>query len=442
MTGRWLAWADPRRPPARPEGAGSLARLILVLPTVPIQPRCVDDYAESAGEEAVERLREAARPLAGARVLHVNTTAFGGGVAELLHTQVPLMNDLGLDTTWVIFEGSDEYFAVTKAVHNALQGAETLLTAEMRDTYMRRARENAESFPGGFDFVFVHDPQPAALLPILEEKGRPPGWWLWRCHIDLSAPYRPVWEYFEPTVNRYDAAIFTAKEYTQPGLTRPKLAFIPPSIDPLSPKNHSMSEESSLEILAHFAIDPGRPIVTQVSRFDPWKDPLGVIDAFRLARKEIEGLQLVMVGSLAHDDPEGMHYLELTNDHRDGDLDIHLLTNLDGVGDTAVNAIQRMSTVVVQKSLREGFGLVVAEGMWKEKPVVGGDVGGIRLQLDDGVTGFLVDSVGACAEQIVRLVGDDDLRARIGRAAKERVRERFLSLREVEDYLRLMASLG
>lgn len=413
-----------------------------MLPTVPIQPRRVGDYVESAGEEAVERLREAARPLAGARVLHVNTTAFGGGVAELLHTQVPLMNDLGLDTTWVLFEGSDEYFAVTKAVHNALQGAETPLTAEMRDTYMRRTRENAEGFPEGFDFVFVHDPQPAALLPILEEKGPRSGRWLWRCHIDLSAPYRPVWEYFEPIVNRYDAAVFTAKEYIQPGVTRPKLAFIPPSIDPLSPKNSSISEESSLEILAHFSIDPERPLVTQVSRFDPWKDPLGVIDAFRLARKEIEGLQLVMVGSLAHDDPEGMHYLELTNDHRDGDTDIHLLTNLNGVGDTAVNAIQLMSTVVVQKSLREGFGLVVAEGMWKQKPVVGGDVGGIRLQIEDGVTGFLVDSVGACAERIVQLVRDADLRAHLGQAAKERVRERFLSLREVEDYLRLIASLG
>ncbi len=413
-----------------------------MLPTVPVQAKRLDDYTQPAGEAAVERLREVARPLAGARVLHVNSTAFGGGVAELLHTQVPLLRDLGLDVTWALLDGSADYFGVTKAIHNALQGAETTLTDEMRETYLARVRANAADLTDDYDFVFVHDPQPAPLLPMLEERSARAGRWVWRCHIDLSAPFHPVWEFLEPIVDIYDAAVFTTEAYAQPGLTGPRLAFIAPSIDPLSLKNCPMSEGSSLEIVSPFGIDPERPLVTQVSRFDPWKDPLGVVDAFRLARHEVEGLQLALVGSLAGDDPEGLRYLQLTDDHRDGDPDVHLLTNLDGVGDSEVNAIQRLSTVIVQKSSREGFGLVVSEGMWKEKPVVGGDVGGIRLQIDDGVTGFLVDSVGTCAERIVELVRDPKLRADLGRQGKQRVRDRFLSLREIEDYLRLMVAMS
>ncbi len=413
-----------------------------MLPTVPLADKRVDDYAEAAGTEAVERLREAARPLRGARVLHVNSTAFGGGVAELLHAQLPLMQDLGLDMTWALIEGSDDYFFVTKSVHNALQGAEIPWTAHMRDVYWDRIRANAHELRDGFDFVFVHDPQPAALSTVLEEDGRLTGRWLWRCHIDLSAPFEPVWQFFEPIVDRYDAAIFTAVEYARPGLSHPVLAFIPPSIDPLSAKNIPLSDETTRKVLAGYGIDPDRPIVTQVSRFDPWKDPLGVIDAYRVARERVPGLQLVMAGSLAHDDPEGMRYLELTEQHRDGEPDIHLLTNLQEVGNVEVNAFQRAAEVVVQKSVREGFGLVVAEGMWKGRPVVGGDVTGIRLQIEDGVSGFLVDSVKACAERIVQLHDDPDLRKRLGAAARERVRERFLCLREIEDYLRLMARLA
>ena len=413
-----------------------------MLPTVPLADKRVDDYAETAGTEAVERLREAARPFKGARVLHVNSTAFGGGVAELLHTQLPLLQDLGLDVTWAVVEGSDDYFFVTKNVHNALQGAEIPWTARMRDIYWDRIRANAHELRDGFDFVFVHDPQPAALRTVLEEGGRLTGRWLWRCHIDLSSPFEPVWEFFEPIVDGYDAAIFTAEEYARPGLTHPVLAFIPPSIDPLSTKNIPLSDETTAEVLTGYGIDPHRPIVTQVSRFDPWKDPLGVIDAYRKARERVPGLQLVMAGSLAHDDPEGMRYLELTDQHRDGDPDIHLLTNLQEVGNVEVNAFQRAAEIVVQKSVREGFGLVVAEGMWKRRPVVGGDVTGIRLQIEDGVSGYLVDSVDACAQRIVQLHEDGDLRDRLGAAARERVRERFLCLREIEDYLRLMARLA
>jgi trehalose synthase len=412
-----------------------------VLPTVPVQTKRVADYADAAGAEAVERLVETARPLRGLRLLHVNSTAFGGGVAELLHTHVPLMNDLGIDTSWVVIEGTDAFFAVTKAVHNALQGAETRLDDAAIATYWERIRGNAAELPRGFDAVLVHDPQPAALLQVLEEEGAREGSWLWRCHIDLSAPYHPVWELFEPIVNRFDGAIFTAREYVQPGVAGPEIAFIPPSIDPLSPKNVPMSEESCRGVLDSYGIDPDRPLIVQVSRFDPWKDPTGVIDAWRLVRREAADVQLVMVGSLANDDPEGMRYLDITAEHAGGDPDIHLLTNLDGVGDVAVNAFQRAANVVLQKSLREGFGLVVAEGMWKGKPVIGGDVGGIRLQIRDGVDGYLVDGVPSCAARIVELLADPERCVQMGRAGRERVRERFLSLREVEETLALIEKL-
>jgi trehalose synthase len=412
-----------------------------VLPTIPVQPHRLEDYAADAGETAVERLREAARPLKGARLLHLNSTAFGGGVAELLYTQVPLMHDLGIEATWAVLEGSDEFFAVTKDVHNGLQGADISWTPEKESIYWERMRANAAELDGEFDVVFVHDPQPAGLIHVLEEAGARAGAWAWRCHIDMSAPNAAVWAFFEPLVNRYDAAVFTMEEFAQPGIRGPRVAFIPPSIDPTSSKNHELHEETIREILLAYDIDAERPIVSQVSRFDPWKDPLGVIDAFRIARERVPGLQLIMAGSLASDDPEGIQYLDLTEEHRDSDPDIHLFTNLQNVGNIEINAFQRASAVVIQKSTREGFGLVVSEGMWKGRPVIGGNVGGIRLQIEDGVNGFLVGSVDECAERMVRLLEDEELRSRMGRAAHERVRERFLSTRELEDYCGLLSEV-
>lgn len=413
-----------------------------MLPRVPLAIKHVDDYRDAAGADAIERLREVARPFRGARVLHLNSTSFGGGVAELLHAQLPLLRDLGIDAEWALVQGSEEYFHVTKAVHNALQGAEVAWTEQMRDVYQQRIRHNAAQLREPYDFVFLHDPQPAGILAALEEDGRREGRWLWRCHIDLSEPFEPVWAFFEPLVDRFDAAIFTMEDFAQPGLTRPVLAFIPPSIDPLSNKNNDMTPDMVLGIVQHHGIDIDRALMAQVSRFDPWKDPLGVVDTYRLVRDVVPGLQLLMVGSMAGDDPEGQHYLGLTASHAGDDPDVHLLSNLDGIGDLEVNAFQRAADVVVQKSIREGFGLVVAEGMWKAKPVVGGDVGGIRLQIEDGRTGFLVDSVETCAERTTRLLRDPDLRLRIGEAARERVRERFLTLREIEDYLRVMAKIA
>jgi trehalose synthase len=409
-----------------------------VLATVPVLPKSVDDYADAAGPIAVERLRRAAEPLRGARVLMVNSTAFGGGVAELLFTQVALMHDLGIETTWGVLEGSEDYFAVTKAVHNALQGASLDWTVAMESIYWDRIRVNADQITEEYDFVMIHDPQPAALIRIMDDEGRRKGTWLWRCHIDLSTPNEQVWAFFEPIVNRFDAAVFTMEGFAQPGVSVPRW-FTPPSIDPLSTKNVPISEDTILETLEAYGVDRERPILSQVSRFDPWKDPIGVIDAYRIAREAHPGIQLVMAGSMASDDPEGMAYLDLTEAHREGDPDIHLLSNLQNVGNLEINAFQRAADVIVQKSIREGFGLVVAEGMWKGKPLVAGDVGGITLQIEDGISGYLIDSVEACAARIVELLGDPALRDAMGETGRERVRERFLCLREVEDYLGVMS---
>jgi trehalose synthase len=412
-----------------------------VLRTVPVPDvHTVDDYRDPAGDEAVERLREAAHPLKGSRLVHISSTSFGGGVAELLPTQVALLRDLGLDVEWQLIDGSEEFFGVTKLCHNALQGAGVPWTEAMETTYLDRLAANAARFDASADFVFVHDPQPLALLSILDEWGQRHGRWVWRCHIDLSHPMEQVWSFFTLHASLYDAAVFTTEDFVRPGLG-PRIAVIPPSIDPLSPKNAFLEHEAVWEILSAYGVDTQRPIVTQVSRFDPWKDPLGVIDAYRLAKAEVPEAQLVLVGSMAHDDPEAWHYLELAEEHRAEDGDLHILTNLQDVGPVAVNAFQRGSTVVVQKSIREGFGLTVTEAMWKERAVIGGNVGGIRLQIENGTSGFLVDSVEDCAARLVETLRDSDLRARMGRAARERVRERFLAVRELTDYLELLRSL-
>lgn len=412
-----------------------------MLRSIPIpDQRRLEDFREAAGEEAVERLREAAAPLKGSRLVQISSTSFGGGVSELLYSHIPLLRDLGIDADWQLLEGSEEFFQVTKLVHNALQGMPVPWTDAFESTYLDRVRSNAERFEPDADFVFVHDTQPVALLTFLEDMGRRKGKWVWRCHIDLSQPMEQVWSFYAVHVARYDAAVFTLEDFVKPGVC-PRVSIIPPSIDPLSPKNAHLDREAVREILVAYNIDPERPLVTQVSRFDPWKDPVGVIDAFRVAEEEVPDAQLILVGSMAHDDPEAWHFLELAQEHRGDDPDIHILTNFQDVGPFVVNAFQRASDVVVQKSIREGFGLTVAEGMWKERPVIGGNVGGIRLQIEDGVTGYLVDSPEECARRLVELLRDPKRREEMGRAGQARVRDRFLTLRELADYLTLLASL-
>jgi trehalose synthase len=406
---------------------------------VAVGTKSLAEYAQLVGDRRIEEIRQLAQPLRGARFLHINATAYGGGVAEILHNLVPLMNDVGIETTWMVLEASDPaFFDVTKRIHNALQGMPLDLGEGMRELFLETDRENAAHLPE-VDYVIAHDPQAVALRHFAEsDRAR----WAWRCHIDLTTAYRPVWSFLRPYVREHDAAIFTMPQFAQPDLQMERVVFSAPSIDPFAEKNVPLTLDEAHVIVRAFGFDDRRPLLVQVSRFDPWKDPNGVIDAYRFVKREIAGVQLAMIGSLADDDPEGKDFLARSIAHAGGDPDVRCLTNLDGVRDREVNAFQRAAAVVIQKSLREGFGLVVAEGLWKGIPVVGGAVGGIPLQIVDGQTGFLVTSVEECADRCLRLLRDPALRERMGAAGREHVREHFLITRDLRDHLRLAAELA
>ena len=414
-----------------------------LLERVPVIEKSLDDYAEVVEPGTIERIRELAAPLAGARVLHLNATAYGGGVAELLATHVPLSRDVGLETDWKVMRGTDEFFHVTKEVHNALQGADVEWKRRDERVYLERVVDNASALEGDYDFVVIHDPQPVAVREFVRGRtfDHEHTKWIWRCHIDLTDANQRVWEFFRPFVEQYDASVWTMPEFVPSSLQMDRVIQAPPCIDPLSVKNLDLAEPFVAEICRSYGVDPQRPIMCQVSRFDPWKDPVGVIEAYRLAREQVAGLQLLLAGSMATDDPEGFHYWEVCEEARAGDHDIHLLSNLQQVGSVQVNAFQRAAGVVVQKSLREGFGLTVSEALWKGRPVVGGRCGGIKLQIEDGVSGYLVDAVEECAARCVEILADAETARRMGTAGREHVRREFLSTRELEDWLRLFARL-
>ena len=414
-----------------------------MLGSVPLTPKSLDDYVPVVGAERIEEIRELAARLAGARVLHLNATSFGGGVAEILSALVPLMTDAGLHADWQVIRGADEFYQVTKAMHNSLQGMYVDWTPQMRETWLSYNERNAELFDSGYDFVIVHDPQPAALLASLRERRSPhaAGKLVWRCHIDLTESQVQTWDLLRPYVEEYDGVIFTTAEYVKDGLEHPRPFIVPPAIDPLSPKNIELPEETCQAILDRYGIDHRRPLIAQISRFDPWKDPLGVIEAYRLLKPDFPELQLVLIASMAHDDPEGWAWYERTVRRAGEDYDIHILSNLNGVGNVEVNAFQR-ADVVIQKSVREGFGLVVSEALWKGRPVVAGRVGGIPLQLIEGETGYLVRTTEECAERVALLLRDGALADRMGAAGREFVRERFLITRYLRDYLRIFQALA
>jgi trehalose synthase len=401
--------------------------------------RRIADYAEIIGAQRLAELRTLAAAVAGRSMLHINATAYGGGVAEILQNLVPLLRDAGVDAHWSVLDAPPEFFDITKKIHNALQGMALDLTDAEKNLFLDVARENAAQLPSA-DLVLAHDPQAVALRHFAADPKR--GGWAWRCHIDLTTANQLVWDFIRPFVEEYDASVWTMPQFVRRDLRNENVLIQAPTIDPLSRKNREMPRSEAEGVVRRFRVEPARPIVLQVSRFDPWKDPLGVIDAYRLVKREIPGVQLVMIGSLADDDPEATQYLERTREHAGGDPDVFLLTNLDGVKDDEVNAFQRTSSVVMQKSLREGFGLTVAEALWKGVPVVGGRVGGIVLQIEDGVSGYLVSSVAEAAARTVELLRDPDLRSRMAEAGRERVRERFLITRDLRDQLRLVAMLA
>jgi trehalose synthase len=399
----------------------------------------LDAYRDIVPEHILEELHDHARTLRGARILHINATAYGGGVSELLRSSVPLVRDLGLTADWKVIAGRQDFFKATKALHNGLQGAPVRLSEGERTAYLDCARENAQTLDGDYDFIVVHDPQPAALLAL---HGKGDARWVWRCHIDTAEPNLETWEFLKPYVADYDAAVFTMSQFVPPDLPVKRVETIAPAIDPLSPKNIDLELGTARQILDWIGVElPGR-LVTQVSRFDAWKDPLGVIAAYRLVREEIGELQLALVGSMALDDPEGWEVYRQVSEHAEDDPLIHLCTNMSGAGNVEVNAFQRLSDVVVQKSIREGFGLVVSESLWKGTPVVAGRAGGIPMQMPAGVGGLLVDSVEGCASAMLKLLNDRELAEELGRSGRAHVREHFLLPRLLMEELRLLSTLG
>jgi trehalose synthase len=397
-----------------------------MLQSVDVGAQTVGNYEASAGPDAIVALRDLAAPLRGCRVLHISATPYGGGVAELLRSQIPLLRDLGIAADWKLISGDEGFFRVTKAIHNGLQGSPRGLSADDEERYLTQSARNAADLDDGYDIVVVHDAQPLALRELHD---RPSGRWIWRCHVDTSEPNAAVWGFLQPFLARYDAGVFTLGGFVPPDCPLGRIEIVPPAIDPESPKN--------LEL----GIDVTRPFVTQVSRFDPWKDPLGVVAAYRLAREAFPELQLALVGSMALDDPEGWDIYREIQRAVASDDGVHVFTNLTGVSNVEVNALQRLADVVIQKSIREGFGLVVSEALWKGTPVVAGRAGGIPLQLQDGVGGFLVESVEECATRLVELLGEPERRRELGERGRARVRERFLLPRLIADELLLYASV-
>lgn len=408
-----------------------------MLQEVHVGHKSLADYQSVVVRPLIEEIRELAEGLKGARVLHINATSFGGGVAEILYTLVPLMRDVGLDADWRVIMAAQEFYEGTKITHNALQGNPLGLSESQKEIYEENNRIASESLGHGFDFIVVHDPQPLLLRHFTGDLGAK---WIWRCHIDTSTPNQDVGDYLLPYMQMYDTALFTMEDYIFKGLKIP-IKVIAPAIDPLSTKNMALSPEDADYVVSQFGVESDRPLLLQISRFDPWKDPLGVIDAYRMVKKEFAAVRLALVGSMATDDPEGWTFFTQTVEHAGDDSDILILSNLNNVGNLEVNAFQSRADVIIQKSIREGFGLTISEGLWKAKPTIGGNVGGIPTQIEDGESGFLVDSVEQCAQRCMYMLDNPGKAKAMGRAGKEHVRANFLTPRLLRDYLKLFTEL-
>ena len=396
--------------------------------------RSVLHYQSLVDRELIAELREIAADIRGMRICHVSGHGDGGGVSELLASTVPLFTDLGLHATWRVLGGRPSFFRAAAALHDGLQGAEVSFDGDLRRTFERYSLLNAGGMDGPYDVVVVHDAHPLGLRGSVEELDD--ATWIWRCHLDMSTPAPWVFDVVRPLLDGYDLSVFHMPQYA-PAEIVPEPVVIPPAIDPLAPKNMGLPRPDAADVVARFGVDPGRPLMVQVSRFDPWKDPLGVIDAFRAARTEVPGLQLALVGPRSLDDGAAEFFGRVV-DHAAGDPDIHLLADPQRVGPIEVNALQTHADVVVQKSLREGFGLTVTEALWKARPTVASNIGGIPSQIADGSTGFLVDGPAECARRVVDVIRDPAGAAEMAERGKQHVRHGFLTPRMMRDWLSLL----
>jgi trehalose synthase len=400
----------------------------------------INKYRLILDRETIDEVVALGEDLKGLRVCHINSTPFGGGVAELLVSHIPLLRSLGIKADWQVIRGDRRFFTITKGLHNSMQGAKfTATRAESwRDLYLSINKVNAAQLDAEYDVFIVNDPQPAAMRHYLPDSKAK---WIWRCHVDSSQPDETVWRFLRPYIEEHDAAVFTTSKFIPKNLNLKKIATMAPAIDPFTSKNMFIKRYLCREMLETLGIDRHRPLITQVSRFDRWKDPFGGIAAYLIAKEKVPGLQLAMIGSFASDDPEGWEMYAALNEEANKDDDIIISSNLTGVGNMEVNAFQRASDLIIQKSIREGFGLVVAEALWKGTMVVAGNAGGIPLQMPGELGNYLVDNIEQCAEKIVYLLQNPQQRERLGQEGHEVITRHFLTPRLVRDELALIKEL-
>lgn len=415
-----------------------------MLPKIAVGRHCcaesanIDNFRPLVGDALIDEVCAIGKELQHFKICHINATASGGGVAELLSRMLPIYAALGLRVDWRIIHGDKQFFEITKSFHNALQGAPLVLDQAIMSEYLDHNRRSADLLEEVYDVYIVHDPQPAALRyfhPAGSAK------WIWRCHIDSSAPNPDVWEFLRAYIEAFDAAVFTMESFRPADLQMDRVVFIPPAIDPFSTKNMDLPRDVCRRAIADFGINLREPLLLQVSRFDPWKDPMGVIQTYRLVKEKRPTIQLALVGAMAGDDPEGWRMLEAINSEALKDEDLYVFTNMTGVGNMEVNVFQRGADLVIQKSLKEGFGLVVSEALWKEKAIVAGAAGGIPMQFPPGYDKYLVGNVENCAARVLELLGNPEGAAEFGRAGRENVKEKFLLPRLVRDELLLLREL-
>ncbi|MCQ4573641.1 MAG: glycosyltransferase [Candidatus Brocadiales bacterium] len=393
-------------------------------------------YTDIVGESVIEELFILAERFGDRTVQNVNSTAVGGGVAEILNRMVPLLNELGVSTTWDVIKGGERFFEVTKKMHNALHACQVEFTPEDWDVFAETTEANVETMDITGDVVFIHDSQPIGLIKKRRENDNGSRW-VWRCHVDFSSPDPVVWKFLKKFIEKYDASVFSAPQFSKPLKTRQ--ALISPSIDPLSPKNRELKDSEISGVLERFNIDPELPIITQISRFDYLKDPVGVVEVYRIVKKNVD-CQLILAGGGATDDPEGEAVLAQVREAAGDDPHIHVLL-LPPASDIEINALQRASAVVLQKSLREGFGLTVAEALWKSRPVVASAVGGIPLQIAHEYSGLLSYTIEGTAFWVKQILQNPELGEKLGRNGREHIRNNFLITRHIREYLLLFHSL-
>lgn len=398
--------------------------VLKMLQKVALKEKHIDEYINIVGEEAINKIKLEASPLEGVKLLHINATSNGGGVAEYLNSLVPLLRSLGIEVEWkTTIPKKESFFNITKNIHNGLQGKQCKLPKQSQELYLNENESFAKSLDDDYDIIIVHDPQPAAMKKFFKY---PKAKWVWRCHIDTSHHNKDCWEFIRPFVEIYDALIFTMNKFIPTLESKQKIEIIPPSIDPLSKKNITIEENICKNTVSNFGIEIDHPYLLQVSRFDPWKDPLGVLEVYKKLKKEFPLLQLVLIGCMASDDPEALEIYNKVKEVSKKESNVYLLTNLDGVNSFEVNCFQRLADIVIQKSIREGFGLVVSESLWKKRPVVAGNTGGIPIQIKDGYNGFLADSLDDYIKKLGLLLRNKELCNKFGQSGKDHIKNNFL----------------